>query len=127
MCSAASAKVESPEKWADFEEDKDEYKKSAGKWADRRRVRFDGVIRYHYVPAYSTLFGRHPNTFHFSPDGLMIDARSDDSAQALLYRHRPEDCVEARGELGQRQGGAHEHTSSRPERADMERDAEVSR
>ena len=59
----------------------------AGLWSsrrdtgvERRQVRFDGIIKYHYIPAYSTIYGRHPNTFHFAADGSMVKAKSDDFA-----------------------------------------------
>ena len=49
----------------------------------RRKVTFCDVVKRHYVPAYSVIYGRHPSTFHLGATGIMIDIKNDDCGQIL--------------------------------------------
>ena len=106
--------------WGDDEEgEPDDYLSCAGIWsgrpatgAERRRVRFDGIVRYHYIPAYSTIFGRHPNTFNFAADGTMIVVKNDDCAHALVRPQRSVSSDDSSLRDCRRQGGALERALS---------------
>ena len=88
---ASCAKVA---RWCDEEEEADHEPclVCAGLWSGRKKVNFDGVVKYHYVPAYSTYYGAHPNTFHFGPDGTMIKIKTDDCALAIYSSTRSRFC-----------------------------------
>ena len=56
----------------------------AGSWSERprrRKVRFQEVVQYYDIPAYSTIFGKHPKSFHFTDNGSMIDACRSSQSQ----------------------------------------------
>ena len=68
-------------KWADLEYTGEEKK-------SRLHVGFDDNIVTYEIPAYSEIYGRHPRSFNFGPEGQMLPVFPVDGPRAAIKRTR---------------------------------------
>ena len=66
-------------------------------WKGRLKVEFSNDVVTHYVPAYSEVYGVHPRSFHFGPNGDKIPVGPIDPANRLQktrYTHRHSEGID---------------------------------
>ena len=80
--------------WADDDEDGEpaplsEFEASSwSSWRGNLHVAFDDNVVAYEVPAYAEIYGQHPRTFHFGPDGQKVSIVSPDPYSKSIHPHR---------------------------------------